>query len=114
MCPTDASFADNGRGSDAWCRSWTHLSFDRRSAGYCRVTFDHPPINAVTATTVAELAELVDLIEQDIDLKVVVFDSANPDFYLAHYDKEHDSRRTAVPPAGPTGLPAWFVVLVRL
>jgi enoyl-CoA hydratase/carnithine racemase len=114
MCPTDASFADNGRGSDAWCRSWTHLSFDRRSAGYCRVTFDHPPINAVTATTVAELAELVDLIEQDIDLKVVVFDSANPQFYLAHDDKERDPRGIAAPPAGPTGPPAWFVVLVRL
>ena len=50
------------------------------------MTFDHPPINTITATTVAELAELVDLIEQDPDLNVVVFDSANPDFYLAHYD----------------------------
>jgi len=114
MSPIYASFADNGRGSDEWSRSWTHLSFDRRSAGYCRVTFDHPPINAVTATTVAELAELVELIEQDVDLKVVVFGSANPDFYLADYDPEHDSGRTAAPPAGPAGLPAWFVVLVRL
>ena len=42
----------------------------------------------VTATTVAELVELVGLIEQDPDLNVVVFDSANPDFYLAHYDTE--------------------------
>src|SRR5215207_11155445 len=72
----DASASSNGRGSDAWWRSWTHFSIDRRSPGYCRVTFDHPPINAITATTVAELAELVGLIEEDQDLNVVVFDSA--------------------------------------
>jgi enoyl-CoA hydratase/carnithine racemase len=53
-----------------------------------RVTFDHPPINTITATTVVELAELVGLIEEDRSLNVVVFDSANPDFYLAHYDVE--------------------------
>jgi enoyl-CoA hydratase/carnithine racemase len=56
------------------------LRVDRRSPSYCRVTFDHPPINTITATTVAELAELVGLIEQDPDLNVVVFDSLNPDF----------------------------------
>ena len=95
MSTVDASPSNNGRGSDAWSRSWTHFSVDRRSPGYCRVTFDHPPINTITATTVAELAELVGLIEEDPDLNVVVFDSANPDFYLAHYDTEDDPGRTA-------------------
>jgi enoyl-CoA hydratase/carnithine racemase len=90
------------------------VQVDRHSAGYCRVTFDHPPINTLTATTVAELAELVDLIEQDSDLNVVVFDSANPDYYLAHYDVENDPGRTAALGVGPTGLPAWIDVLVRL
>jgi enoyl-CoA hydratase/carnithine racemase len=47
------------------------------------VTFDHSLINTITATTVAELAELVSLIEQDRDLNVVVFDSANPAVRLA-------------------------------
>ena len=78
------------------------------------MTFDHPPINTITATTVAELAELVGLIEQDPDLNVVVFDSANADFYLAHYDVENDPGRTAALGVGPTGLPAWIDVLVRL
>jgi enoyl-CoA hydratase/carnithine racemase len=78
------------------------------------VTFDHPPINTITATTVTELAELVDLIEQDRDLNVVVFDSANPDFYLAHYDIEGDPGRTASLPEGPTGMHAWLDFLVRL
>ena len=104
----------NGRGSESWSSSWTHLRVDRRSRGYCRVTFEHPPINTITATTVAELAELVGLIEQDPDLNVVVFDSANPDFYLAHYDTEHDPSQTAALPRGPTGMHAWLDLLVRL
>jgi enoyl-CoA hydratase/carnithine racemase len=112
MSTSDISPSANGRGSGLWSRS--HLSIDRRSPGYCRVTFDHPPINTITATTVAELSELVGLIENDSDLNVVVFDSVNPDFYLAHYDLEHDPSRTAALPAGPTGLHAWIDLLVRL
>jgi enoyl-CoA hydratase/carnithine racemase len=108
------SASPNGRASSSWHRSWTHLRVDRRSSGYCRVTFDHPPINTITATTVAELAELVGLIEQDPALCVVVFDSANPDFYLAHYDTEHDPARTAALGIGPTGMHAWLDLLVRL
>ena len=104
----------NGTGSSAWAESWTHLRVDRRSPSYCRVTFDHPPINTITATTVVELVELVGLIEEDRDLNVVVFDSANPDFYLAHYDVEHDPGRTAALGIGPTGMHAWLDLLVRL
>src|SRR6478672_2036979 len=114
MSTASTSASGNGRGSDAWSRSWTHLRIDRRSRGHCRVTFDHAPINTITATTVAELAELVGLIEQDADLNVVVFDSANPDFYLAHYDTEHDPGRTAALGVGPTGMHAWLDLLVRL
>jgi enoyl-CoA hydratase/carnithine racemase len=93
---------------------WTHVSVDRLSRGYCRVTFDHPPINTVTAETIAELAELVGLIEQDPDLNVVVFDSANPDFFLAHYDGENNPRGTFAPPCGPTAMHVWLDLLVRL
>jgi enoyl-CoA hydratase/carnithine racemase len=94
--------------------SWTHLKLDRRSPSYWRVTFDHPPINTITATTVVELSELVDLIEQDTELKVVVFDSANPEFFLAHYDTEGDPGKTAALPAGPTGMHPWLDLMARL
>jgi enoyl-CoA hydratase/carnithine racemase len=114
MSNTDAGPSSNGRVSDAWSQSWTHLRVDRRSASHCRVTFDHPPINTITATTVAELAELVGLIEQDLDLNVIVFDSANPAFYLAHYDVENDPGKTAALGVGPTGMPAWLDLLARL
>ena len=104
--------SSNGRGTASW--AFDHLRIDRRGPGYCRVTFDHPPINTITATTVAELAEVVGLIEQDRDLRVVVFGSANPDFFLAHYDLEHDPARTAALGVGPTGMHAWLDLLVRL
>jgi enoyl-CoA hydratase/carnithine racemase len=93
---------------------WSHLRLERRSPTYWRVTFDHPPINTITATTITELAELVDLIERDRELNVVVFDSANPDFFLAHYDTENDPGRTAALPAGPTGMHPWLDLTARL
>ena len=114
MSTHDADPSNNGRGSEAWSRSWTHVSVDRPSSGYCRVTFDHPPINSVTATTIAELAELVDLIEADADLNVVVFDSANRDYYLAHYDDANDPYRPTALLPGSTAMLAWISVLVHL
>ena len=86
MTSLDPSSPDDGRTREAGSRSSVHLRVERPTPTYCRVTFDHPPINTVTATTVAELFELVGLIEADPDLTVVVFDSANPDYFLAHYD----------------------------
>src|SRR5215472_16317249 len=94
--------------------SCTHFRLDRRSPAYWWVTFNQPPVNTITATTVMELLELVGLIERDPQLNVVVFDSANPDFFLAHYDIERDPARTAALPSGPTGLPAWLDLTVRL
>ena len=114
MSNAENSPTSNGRCSDTWYRSWAHLRVERRSPSSCRVTFDHPPINTITAATVAEVSELVGLIEEDPDLNVVVFDSANPDFYLAHYDVENDPARTAALGVGPTGMPAWIDALVRL
>ena len=114
MSSIDTGRPPNGRVRDTWHQSWTHFRVDRRSSGYCRVTFDHPPINTITTTTVAELLELVELIEHDPALNVVVFDSANPEFYLAHYDTEHDPPRTGALGIGPTGMHPWLGSLVRL
>jgi hypothetical protein len=64
--------------------------------------------------SVAELAELVGLIEQDRDLNVVVFDSADPDFYLAPFDTERDPSGTAALSLGPSDTQVWLDLLVRL
>ena len=100
--------------TDQATSTWTHLKLERRSPTYWRVTFDHPPINTITATTVTELSELVELIERDTELQVIVFDSANPDFFLAHYDAENDLAKTIGLPPGPTGLHPWLDLTVRL
>ena len=102
------------RAATADMSSWTHLTLDRRSPAYWRVTFAHPPINTITATTVTELSQLVDIIEREPELNVVVFDSANPEFFLAHYDTENDPGRTAAMPPGPTGMHPWLDLMARL
>lgn len=94
--------------------SWTHMRIDRRTSSYCRVTFDHRPTNTITATTVAEFVELVDLIEQDRDLSVVVFDSANAEFYLVDFETERGRSGAAAPAVGSTAVRAWLELLVRL
>ena len=54
--------------------------------GVLRATFDRPPINLLNDETVAEVAALADRIESDPDVKVLVVDSANPDWFMARYD----------------------------
>src|SRR5262245_25011765 len=91
-----------------------HLAVERIKPQYWRVAFDHGPINTVTAETVEELSRLVDEIERDEHLNVVVFTSANPDFFLAHYDTEGDPGKTISMPPGPTGMHPWLDLTVRL
>jgi enoyl-CoA hydratase/carnithine racemase len=64
---------------------FNQLSLTRRSDAYWRVTFNHPPINLFDDNTVPELEHLLDLAEAEHKLKVIVFDSANPDFFIAHF-----------------------------
>ena len=110
-----ANALDNGTPTTADTDpAWTHFTLVRCSPSYWRVTFNHPPINTITATTVTELAQLVDLIEGDPQLNVVVFDSANPDYFLAHYDVEGEPARTLSMPNGPTGMHPWLDLTTRL
>jgi enoyl-CoA hydratase/carnithine racemase len=64
---------------------FNQLSLTRSSDSYWRVTFNHPPINLLDDNTVPELEHLLDLAEAEPKLKVIVFDSANPDFFIAHF-----------------------------
>lgn len=53
--------------------------------GYLRATFDNPPINMLNDTTIGELVEVLAEAEH-AEARVLVFDSVNPDFFLARYD----------------------------
>src|SRR5258707_10926989 len=48
----------------------------------------------------------------DPALKVVVFDSADPDFFIAHFDIPRAADTPREP--GPSGLPPWTDLTVRL
>jgi enoyl-CoA hydratase/carnithine racemase len=52
------------------------------------VTINNPPINLITLALYAELEALTAELKADPDLTVVVFKSADPDFFLAHFDVE--------------------------
>lgn len=88
------------------------FSVEATTAACWRVTFDQPPLNLVTPEIILELQALVGRMEADEDLRVVVFDSAHPDFFLARYDL---ARAAATPrQPGPTGFPTWTDLTVRL
>jgi enoyl-CoA hydratase/carnithine racemase len=60
------------------------------------------------------LDALIAEMEAAPELRVIVFRSADPDFFLAHYDVLIDKAVTAALKPGPTGLHPWLDVLVRL
>jgi len=50
------------------------------------VTIDHPPINLFDLFLMQEMARIGMEIEADDSVRVVVFESADPDFFIAHAD----------------------------
>jgi enoyl-CoA hydratase/carnithine racemase len=88
------------------------IKLDRRSASYWRVTFDHPPINLFDDNTVPDLVRLLDLAEAEADLKVIVFDSANPDFFIAHFSPAAGYKNLTTKTA--EGHYAWTEITQRL
>jgi len=50
------------------------------------VTIDNPPVNVITMVLLKELDALSAALKADTDLTVVVIRSADPDFFLAHFD----------------------------
>lgn len=50
------------------------------------VTINNPPVNVITMALLEELDALSTALKADTDLTVVVIRSADPDFFLAHFD----------------------------
>jgi enoyl-CoA hydratase/carnithine racemase len=92
----------------------TQVRIDRISSEYWRATLDNPPLNIMGPKMVAELVTLIEEIEADDRLKVIVFDSSIPEYFMAHYDVLHDIRESLEVPPGPTGMHPFPDFLVRL
>jgi enoyl-CoA hydratase/carnithine racemase len=86
----------------------------RLSPAYWRITFDNPPLNLMGPEFVLQFREIVTALETDEQVKVVVFDSAVEGYFLNHSDFLAKLEDLTGITAGPTGLPAWPDVLVRL
>jgi len=93
--------------------SAAHVRVIEETSAYWRVLFENPPFNIVDATIFEGLQDLLARMDASPRLRVVVFESANPEFYLAHFDLTGKTGNitTAV---GPTGLPILVDTFVRL
>ncbi len=91
----------------------THLKLTVESPTFWRVTFDNPPVNVIGPQLMSDLKTLLTELESNDTVNVVVFDSADPDFYLAHYDLAADPAAAEALPSA-TGYAAWADVTVRI
>src|SRR6202790_4286937 len=90
------------------------IRLSRLTPAYWRITFDNPPLNLMGPEFVLQFREILTAMETDEQLKVVVFDSAVEAYFLSHSDFLARLEDLTGIPAGPTGLPAWPDILVRL
>ena len=66
----------------------TALATSVDDRGVATVTIDHPPINLITMEVFFELGAEVERLATDDSVSAVVFRSANPEWFLAHFDVE--------------------------
>ena len=61
------------------------VSIDKRVA---TVTIDNPPVNVITSQLFGDLRDVSKMLAVDDEVLVVVLESANDEFFMAHYDVE--------------------------
>ena len=81
--------------------------------GYWKVVFDYPPFNILDAAIFDGLQNLLVRMDASQSLRVVVFESAIPDFYLAHFDLTGKTGNITTV-VGPSGLPILMDTFVRI
>src|SRR6201998_1306835 len=81
--------------------------------GYWRAIFDYPPFNVVDGDVFQALQDLLVRMETTESLRVAVFESALPDFYLSHFDLT-GRLGNVMSAIGPTGLPILMDTFVPL
>ncbi|MFJ6826262.1 enoyl-CoA hydratase/isomerase family protein [Pseudomonas sp. NPDC090964] len=77
------------------------LTIIPESKAYWRVVINNAPLNLFDPQMFAELNVLLDNIEKEENLKVVVFESGDTDFFMNHHDVENRLTVPDVPGAMP-------------
>jgi enoyl-CoA hydratase/carnithine racemase len=75
---------------------YRQLTIECSRPGQWTITFSNPPINMFVPATIVELGALMTDVEADPSVKVVVFQSTNPDFFIAHLDVAKAAERPEV------------------
>ncbi len=70
----------------------------RVDRGVAWITINHPPINLLDIALIQELDRVGRTLETDDEVRVVVFQSADPDFFIAHADVKLILTLPEVPP----------------
>src|SRR5260370_785205 len=93
--------------------SAAHVRVIEETSAYWRVLFDYPPFNLCDATIFEGHQDVLARMDVSASLRVAVFESATPEFYLAHFDLTGKTGNitTAV---GSSGLPILMDTFVRL
>jgi enoyl-CoA hydratase/carnithine racemase len=71
------------------------------TGGVLTVTLDAPPINMIGPELVRDLVTLLDRLTRTTEVRVVVFDSADPDFFISHVDLTKVAEYSAKAGGGP-------------
>ena len=93
--------------------STSPLRVVEETPAYWRVVFDYPPFNVMDGTLFQSLQDLLARMDASQTLRVVVFESAMPDFYLAHFDLT-GKLGNVMSDVGPSGLPILLDTFVRI
>lgn len=88
------------------------LIITKHSPAFWRITFDNPPVNLLDAPLVNGVRKLYDEMEADKEVRVVVFDSANEDFFICHFDVVTGAEVKNT--RGSSGFSAWIDLVLRM
>lgn len=90
----------------------TPLRLTKHNSGFWQITIDAPPLNLFGPELLTGLEELIRRMQGDPVLRVILFDSAVQDYFIAHFDIEKGgqilTRQTS------SGVPPWFDVAAAL
>ena len=101
------STPDNQPTADSWALETLTM---RKQAGVLFAAIDAPPMNLLGPELVRDLVSLIQRAEADKTIKVLVFSSADPDYFISHVDltKVAEYRREAARLTGEPSIALLF------